>query len=328
MRLSTGYVMFKATGSDREDLPTRLEASALEKLADVKCLGDLKAATELSASIADAKKTTSEAKNFARQLRLEGLKSFSTILVPIVSLLTLLATVRIQSHQLDEARQENEDKQWRDLLTALKASVKDAGPDVTIAPRIKSFFGSARYAGQAKDISKRVLGQLTYEPGFRDLLETIFGSPNLVEISDTVDIARTLRFTQNGIEARCLNATSPDIVARDDIPTVKFFGLCGNAISDADFAKFVASEKNSDQIIQMRRSYLEVLKEQAVVRDRIVSVFRSNYLEGMPTKERIDVSRVQLQGGDLSGVDFSRFNMSETILNAVKLDGAILTPEK
>jgi hypothetical protein len=305
----------------------KLESAASDKLVNLSTLEELKTAAELSEAIANSRKTDSEARHYQRYLRLEGIKSASSLFVPLVSLLTLFGTILIQSYQLSETRQENEDKDWRELLASVKVSVKENVPDVTIAPRIKSFFGSSRYQVQAKEISKRILGQLTFEPGFRDLFETIFGSPTLKEISDTVDIGRTLRITKGAIEARCLNASS-EFLSRDDIPTVRFFGLCARQLSDATFSKLVVSQKNADQLLQARQSYFEVLKEQDFIRERIIQVVRNNYTKGKASDTKVDLSRIELAGGDLSGVDFSNFDMSGVVLDYVDLNGAILTPYK
>jgi uncharacterized protein YjbI with pentapeptide repeats len=311
----------------QESFLQKLEAAASDKIADLKTLDELKNAAELSSFIAAAKKTNTEANNYTRHLRLESVKSLATFLVPIVSLLTLFATILIQSFQLTQTRQESEDKEWRELLTVIKNSAKEDSPDITIAPRLKSFFGSARLGSQTKAISKRMLGQLTYEPGFRDLFEELFGSVTLANIADTIDIARTLRVTQNTFEARCLNA-SAEVLGRDDIPTVKSYGLCGTAISETDFSKHVLTLKNSDQIIQLRRTYFEVLKEQVFVRDKIVGVLTEGYKKGTSNQQKLDMSKIHLSGGDLSGIDFSNIDLTGSILSFVRLDGAVLTPLK
>jgi hypothetical protein len=311
-----------------DDILNGVEASASGKITSSSTLDELKTAAELYSVVADSRKTNAEAKHYGRYLRLEGLKSASSFLIPIVSLLTLFATVLIQSYQLKESRQESEDKEWRELLVAIKASVKDETPDVTIAPRIKSFFGSAKYQKQANEVTKRILGQLTFEPGFRDLFEAVFGTaPTLDGIADTADIARTLFVTQNSIEARCLSESSDFVsnVALADFG-VRYFGLCSRNIPDSEFAKLVTSLKNADKLIQARRTYLEVVKEQYYVRDRIISVLREHYSKGKTNAAKIDLSRMALVGGDLSGVDFSNFDLSGSILDFINFDGAILTP--
>jgi hypothetical protein len=311
------------------DFFNKIETAAATKVDGATTLEDLKSVAEISASIASAKKTNAEAKNYSRQLRLEGFKSLATFLVPVVSLITLLATILIQSYQLSETRHQNEDTQWRDLLTSIKGIAKEDAPDVTLVPRLKSFFSSARYAPQARDLSKRLLGQLTYDPGFRDLFDSIIGPINLQNIKEAIDVARGLRLTQTGIEARCLSA-SAEFLNRTDLPTpVKSIGLCGaDTVPEAAFAKIITSSSHGEQLIQLRRSFNELLKQQVFLAEKIVYVLRENYTIGNVTSsdQVIDLSNLMLTSADLSHLDFSKFDLSNTIFNAVNLDGAFLTP--
>jgi hypothetical protein len=144
-----------------------IRRAAFDQAAKTGTLDDLEKAASIAKSLAEAQKSASEASNADRQLRFQRITSFSTFLVPIVSLFALLATIYIQSQQLRETRDQNidqldatrhqtEDTQWRDLLTSLRGSADSFDSDVTVAPRLRSFFQSPRCGDQARDISIRL----------------------------------------------------------------------------------------------------------------------------------------------------------------------------
>ena len=118
-----------------------IEKDLLERAdgASVEDLGKIAAAMK---AVAETKQTEANARNKARETRLELFKSLAALLVPVVSLLALFGTIISQNKQLEASRQQLEDTEWRDLLTSLKGQSDSVYSDPTVAPRLRSFFAS------------------------------------------------------------------------------------------------------------------------------------------------------------------------------------------
>ncbi len=97
-----------------------IEKDLLERAdgASVEDLGKIAAAMK---AVAETKQTEANARNKARETRLELFKSLAAFLVPVVSLLALFGTIISQNKQLEASRQQLEDTEWRDLLTPTRS---------------------------------------------------------------------------------------------------------------------------------------------------------------------------------------------------------------
>src|SRR5262245_44527231 len=101
------------------DLLENVERAATAKFDNPGTPEEIQAAAGVAKTIAEATKAKVDAQNQLRQLHLERLKSWSVLLVPVVSLLTLLGTVIVQAIQLrqqsESSRSQSEDLEWREL---------------------------------------------------------------------------------------------------------------------------------------------------------------------------------------------------------------------
>src|SRR5262245_55092733 len=115
--------------------------AARDKYHDPQDISDLVAAASLAKTIAHANKAQVEAGNHVGELRLDRLKSWSSLLVPVVSLLTLVGTIVFQAFQLQQqtraAYRQNEDAEWRDLIGPLRGSSTNYASDITVPSRLQ-----------------------------------------------------------------------------------------------------------------------------------------------------------------------------------------------
>ena len=142
-----------------------VERAAAAKFDNPSTAEEIQAAANVAKTIFEANKAKVDAQNQLRQLQLERLKSWSLVLVPIVSLLTLLGTIIVQAVQLRQqsvsARSQSEDVEWRELLSSVRGPPKNYAADITVSSRLQTFMNSDRYKEQARRLAVRVMGNLT-----------------------------------------------------------------------------------------------------------------------------------------------------------------------
>jgi hypothetical protein len=194
----------------------QLRQAAIGRAATSGTLEDMDKAASISKAIAEAEQALDALASARRQARLQWTSAIATFLIPVVSLLALFGTIFFQmqqlretrqenSAQLDATRQENEDKEWRDLLASMRGPSETFDSDVTIAPRLSSFFASPRYGGEAKDISIHLMGRLTNASGFKDLYHVVFADLSANSFHELLDVDRSLNETRINIETECGN---------------------------------------------------------------------------------------------------------------------------
>ena len=258
--------------------------AAISRAAASGNLDDIEKAASISKTLAEAEKSGSEAKNARRQLRLQSITSFSSILVPIVSLLALVGTIYIQGQQLRETQQQNsaqlEDTQWRDFLTTLRASKDLFESDVTVAPRLRSFFHSTRYGDQAKDISIYIMGRLTSPAGFEDLYSIAFGDVSPDVFPEVLDVARALYNTRAVVVSECR-----DLSSQYKLPNEAYLGLCTREISPTDLAKALGTSF-PQRGFELRQAEFALNDEMIFMSEKIGSYLRSNY--GVNSRDEIN----------------------------------------
>jgi hypothetical protein len=106
-----------------------LVEAALQHINPTSSLDDIGKALEIAKTATENAKTNQELRTSVEQMRGERLKTWASILVPIVSILALLATVLTQMYQqhsqLLAGRQQAEDTQWRELLATLQGGLRE-----------------------------------------------------------------------------------------------------------------------------------------------------------------------------------------------------------
>jgi hypothetical protein len=309
------------------DFLESVERAAAAKFGNPSTAEEVQTAATVAKTISEANKAKVDAQNQLLQLQLERLKSWSVVLVPIVSLLTLLGTVIVQAVQLrqqfDASRSQSEDTEWRELLSSLRGPPKNYAADITVSSRLQAFMNSDRYKEQARRLAVRVMGNLTNASAFSELLSATAQIEGEDELKILLGIAKALADTKLSIESDCYNEALSIGVA-----TETPYGVCTVTMSAP--AAFELSRKTGDpkEALARRQSTLAVGTQINVVSALIGPILRARYLVGPDRagSKTVDLTNLILNGIDLSGVDFSPFDLSNSTIWLSKLDGAILNP--
>ncbi len=289
-------------------------------------LDDLGKIVTIVKSVSDVMKLRVEAKNARRQILKDALQSFSSILVPLISIFGLLATLWIATHQLQASQRQSEDTQWRDLLVSLK-DVDKLKPDVTAAPRLLSFFESPNYREAAIEVSKHLMGNIADVAGFSELYQEIFSNLTIDNIDDSLDILRLLNDTYKRVSYECYTVTQIYNSEADNSE----FGLCSSSVSLKEVKKIL--KKNPEQlekVIQLYETSDYIVDEISLVSKSIAAFLKKEYSVSNSNLEKpaLDLSNVYIRNADLSKVDFSRFDISDAVFDFVNIEGSNITPYK
>jgi hypothetical protein len=311
----------------------KVRRAALEEAVATGTLQDIERAASVVKALAEAEKSASETRNARRQLSFQSITSLSAILVPVVSLLALVSTIYIQGQQLSETQQQNrtqlEDTQWRDFLTSLRGSPAVFDSDVTVAPRLRSFFNSVRYGDQARDISIRLMGRLTNAAGFKELYNIAFPVLTPDAFSKVLDVERALTATRNNVESECSNLSS-----KYDLPDDAAFGLCTMALSVSNLTKHMKSEF-PPRALERRQADAGLMDDLTFISQNITSYLKQNYSVGHSEKAQkktvlnladtsffnLDWSNIDLSGGDLQRAFLQNVNFTNSYLRTTKYTG-------
>jgi uncharacterized protein YjbI with pentapeptide repeats len=317
------------TGDAMKELDD-LEKALLAEGAKATTVQDISAAAGALKTIAEARAASNSDVTSKRTYRLEYIKSLSAILVPVVSLLALAGTVIVQIKQTETTRQQIEDSEWRDLLSSLRGSPNAVYTDLTIAPRLTSFASSPAYGDQAKAIAIRFMGHLSNLDGFQDLFGYVFPMVDDKNVRAILDVARSLTKSKRALENRC----SEIVGDTGSNPKLPILSACGESIDDKTFQQLTQDSDVGDiarKVSESRQSINTLNQEAQFLTDKLTNFLRLEYGlkdHGQPRETRLDLSDTFITNTDLSGVDFSKDNISNTIFDRVILSGSDLRTSK
>jgi uncharacterized protein YjbI with pentapeptide repeats len=294
-----------------------LSRAALSTINQNSSLDDLDKVSSIAKAAAEAKKADLETKNAGRILSIEFWKTLTGIFIPIASLLTVVATVYIQSRQLMLTSHQIEDTQWRDFLDSIRKTQNVAISDVTFVPRLKSFLRSETYGLQATDVGKRLMGNLTDKPSFDDLFDTLFPHGANFTLADITDILKNLHRTDLSIEAAC-NPIDPTLHIPSEFNP---WGYCVNIITDEQALGFLKNYAGREAVMQARKNGSATESEEKRLYGTVASLLKER-----ADKSEVDLTDLVFDGGDFSSVDFSLSDLSGSQFNACNLSMAQVTP--
>lgn len=315
-----------------EDALAQVRAAAQARATKATSWADIEAAANVTKQLAEAEKATSDTSNARRQLRLQGISALSALLIPLVSLIALCGTVFFQmqqlketrlqtSHDLEKARDLAEDTQWRDLLTTLRGAPNAFDSDVTVAPRLRSFFTSPRYGEQAKEISIRLMGRLTSVGGFKDLFRIAFPQIDAQTFPGVLEVGRSLNATRLNIETECASLS-----VNYKLPDNATDGLCTLAIPLEDLIRG-AKGPFPPRVRDLRQAIDGVYTEIALVSQAIATYLRANDVIGAVKQAGpLDLSSIYFTQIDLANIDFTKARLNDVVFWNVRFDGADLLP--
>jgi hypothetical protein len=202
----------------------------------------------------EARQTQRDAAAQARSLFYEQLKSWATIIVPLLTLLTLAVTIWMQSAQLTATREANEDLQWREAIKSLSSSQSGISGVAAVAMLKPFLIQSGRYQQHARDLGLTILPQIVEPGGFRDLLDTIVDHLTWNDIGTLTKINRSLvqHFKQLDDSLEQFKKQGP--------PTLPRISSTGQLMPSAREVVAVERDGTLDEIQYVSRRMAELLK--------------------------------------------------------------------
>jgi hypothetical protein len=302
-----------------------LARAALSKLSETSNLDDLEKAASIAKYAAETHQAEIDSANSQKTAFGQLLGGIPSILVQLASLATVIATVWIQSNQINLSRQQLENTKWLTFLESVSKSQNSAISDVTFVPRLKTFLRSELYKDQVIDVAKRLLGQLTDRPGFDDLFNVVFPANSTYSINDMTDVLKSLTRTDIALKLVC-NPT--DETFKDLQIPVKLYdwGICDGGLKDDQVIGYLKTYPGKDKLIQARRDLFTTSDEEGEVSKRLSSAVRA-FLINNKGKD-VDLSGVAIEQADFSGVDLSLVDVTGASCDVCDFTGALLIPAK
>jgi Pentapeptide repeats (8 copies) len=286
LRSAVKILLEKAQNAPVSDL-----ASAVEKVTGV-----LRLSADLEKSQAELRKLTLEESKIRHEIdsapkreRSESLKEYVSLLAPIVTILTLAATLIVQGWQFSQSekdkREAAEDAQWADAVKTISQNSKLAPTVIAINPFLKS----PRYRDPAKAYAVQILANSSDEILFADLFGAAFVPASWNTLDQVLRLDRALRTRQQPLDTKTY-------IAEKDTN---------------DFEKLTVEEKNAANYD------LDAL---TTICTQIDSVLKSPRPKGVS----LDLSGTYLYNCDWGGVDLSGANLDGAGMIYVDVKGASL----
>jgi hypothetical protein len=313
-----------------------LVEAALKQVTPNSSLEDIGKALDIAKTAAENAKTNREIKTLPAQMHIESLKTWASILVPIVSILALLATVLIQIYQqhvqFQANRQQSEDTQWRGLLATVKGGTSSAISDISLVPQLKTFFNSPVYGTQAREVSKRLMGNLANDAAFRDLYAAVFPDVQDTKLEDLIDISRMVARTSNELILKCAALSEGLGLSRDPLhipvpadPTdPSGWGICSLLVKEPDAIKILKGINDGPETLYTRHQVMDIAGILFFMSREIISDLKRYSKD--KSERSVDMSGILIYRSDATGIDFSGFDISRSTFSYVELSDVKLTP--
>jgi hypothetical protein len=267
-------------------------AAAVEKAAGV-----LKLAAEMDRGRSELAKLTEETsrlkyenKTALKRERSERIRDYVALLTPLVTIVTLAATLIAQNWQFlrseKDKREEAQDAQWQDAVKAISASGALSPAVVTLEP----FLRSAKYGERAKDVAVSLLSNSSDQVFFNSLFGPALTPVNWTNIDRLLQLNRAL-------------------AARGTPIWVKAYG--NGKQDDFNLKRLVTAEL---------ATYNYIDSAATVITSEIGSVLKTPRPPGAPT----NLSATFLRNADWSGLNLSGLNLENANLSNLDLQNAEL----
>jgi hypothetical protein len=268
-------------------------------------LADCKTAADTLKTLTDYEKASADVNAQRKLLRYEAMKSFSTGVVPLLTLATLAITVYFQYSQAQITDRANEDNRWKTVVESMARPPGETS-DLVSLTGLTPFYDSARYGAQAYDMAFLMANRLSSLIAFQTLFRAAFvhaGWNNLESMVRLNDMLRSNFDRLNGL----------------------FDKVGGQAAINKRREKNVPAKTAApDDLEKISAARDEVLSSQTFLANEVGNLLREKRPSGWSSASlagfyffEADLSNANLSGLDLGGAKFER----------VELEGAILTPK-
>lgn len=287
VRVAASALLDKAeSASSVTDLATAVEkaAGALKLAAEMG-----KTRTELAKVNEEISKLKRENETSAKRERSERMRDYVALLTPLVTIITLAATLIAQNWQFlrseNDKREEALDAQWNDAVKAISASGALSPGVIALQP----FLRSTKYGEQAREVAVNLLSSSS-DPGF---FRSLFSTALLPAGWDNLD--RILRFD------RALEAREMPLIIKT---------------WDADKYQNDESRLTKDE----RSAYDYVIAVVPTITAQVGSVLKTP----RPPGTQIDLSSAYFALANWQGIDFQDANLDGAYFTNMDLQNAEL----
>ena len=285
----------------------------------------------------DTKKVAIDASLASKQQRHALLGSMVAPLVPLASLLTVIVTLFVSNQQIHITRNQalqkaEEDKIIREEANwkAFEDDISKSEPDVlyssgVFASRLRGFSLIERRKLQLFDITKHFMIGLSSASAFQDMWKIAFKETNANNFDDVVELARAKKQQFDRLAADC-NAIRFSSSSLAEDTTWKYLGLCSPKYSVEDLVKENLDSDTLQKVLSLKESTTHISTVQQFLGNQIADYIRvsSNKQNGV---KDFDISNMSFVYANFDNVDFSKANLTQTILSTCSINGAILTPK-
>ncbi|NKL44811.1 hypothetical protein GFL57_28210 [Rhizobium leguminosarum bv. viciae] len=310
----------------------------IEKLLEAVKLGVeiQKTAADRDKAERETLKIDSDVQLAKRQATQSLIAAFASLLIPIGSLLTVVFTLSVSFATLDQNRQkaaadeerqavERQESNWSTFLTEIdSASADSLSSSPTFVSKLMAVHDTHRHDKELADITKRIAINVTSLSAFRGLWELRQTLPHEDELSDLIDAARSKKLQNDQLLRECFEIQiPPDTLPAD--PKWGRDGPCSPAYSDADLARAFPVDEQLKSIQSMRVRRAENETTQTYLASQIAERIR-NASSNTGALE-LNLSGIMLAGVNLNSVDFSKSDLTLTVLQGDTFAGAKLIPK-
>lgn len=287
LQKSASLLLEKAQNATVAELASAVEhaAGALRLSMDFE-----KSQAELRNLALEESKLRYENNSAQRREHSERLKEYVALITPGVAIVTLAATLLVQSLQFRQSEKDKaeavEDGLWAD-------SVKTISQDTKLSPSVVAlnpFLKSARYRERARNLAVQLLANGTDDVRFADLFGAAFVPVNWDNLDEVLKLDKALNARETPLLDKTWNSKT----------------------ETNDYSKVSIEEK---KIMDYADNALKKICSQSA------SVLRTS----RPSGQRLDLSTGRFYDCDWSGADLSGANIERIVMSHVDLKDADLS---
>lgn len=285
----------------------------------------------------DAKKVAVDASLAARQVRATQLSAIFAPLVPIASLLTVVATLLISNQQIHTSAQQalqksEEDKAAREEASwnSFKTDLDKSSPDqlyssATFVARLKAFYASGHHDAELGDIIKKLMLGVSSASAFKELWQIQIKSVNAGNFDSVLEVARAKKQAWDEVQTDCRQTPIPAGSLPEDLQWANL-GACSPKYSNDDLRKAFTDPVALKSLLTLKASMLNTSGVQNFLSQKISDYLREAYNKDKGARE-LDLSNILFGWANLKDVDLSKADLNQTTFGSTILEGAILTPK-
>jgi len=258
---------------------------------------------------------------------------FSTILIPVASLLTVVVTLFISNQQIRSSaeveRQKLGDLQvareadnWKSFQIDLeKTSADQLYSSPTFMAKLRAFKRLGSHNDELADIVKKLMIGVTSRSAFEELWKLQIEPVTPSNYAQVIELAREKRKSAEGTQTTCREQMISAAAPKDD--QWSHLGICSpNIKQDAIDSSFPDPAKKKS-ILALRQLQNDLNGTILFLSERISSYLREEHNKTKGSKSLV-LSGIWLVYTNLKDVDLSKTEMIDTLFGTVNLEGARL----